>query len=99
MKHDLLKDELASLSRVPCEMLADMICLQEEVDEWKSTAEEMRQDYEDTIYSLTPNTIWEALGAKCGQKVRGDDESHCCTLLTNPSKHFRVSLFLLLSIS
>ena len=57
MKHDLLKDELASLSRVPCEMLADMICLQEEVDEWKSTAEDMRQDYEDTIYSVTPNAI------------------------------------------
>ena len=56
-KHDLLKDELASLSLVRCEMLADMICLQEEVDEWKSTAEDMRQDYEDTIYSVTPNTI------------------------------------------
>ena len=57
MKHDLLKDELASLSRVPCEMSPDMICLQEEVNELKSTAGDMRQDYEDTIYSLTPNTI------------------------------------------
>ena len=57
MKHDLLKDELASLSLVRCEMLADMICLQEEANEWKSTAEDMRQDYEDTIYSVTPNTI------------------------------------------
>ena len=56
-KHDLLKDELAILSRVPCEMSADMICLQEEVDEWKSTAEDMRQDYEDSIYSFTPNNI------------------------------------------
>ena len=34
LKHDLLKDELASLYWVPCEMSADMICLQEEVKEW-----------------------------------------------------------------
>ena len=73
MKHDLLKDELAILSRVPCEMTADNISLQEEVDEWKSTAEDIRQDYEDTVYFLTPNTIgkhWVKNVDKKGERQR-----------------------------
>ena len=62
--HDALKDKLAEDKDVNDGLLEDVARLTEEVEEWKQTADDLREeynqmrgDYGETIHSLTPEPI------------------------------------------
>ena len=63
-KHDALKDELAEDEDVNDGLSEDVARLTEEVEEWKQTADDLREecnqtrgDYEEMIRSLMPEPI------------------------------------------
>ena len=67
-KHNTLKDDLAGRNDDFDSMSEDIALLSEEIKQWKEIAGEMRKDYEEAIFSVTPEIFGRHWVKNVGKK-------------------------------